>query len=68
MVNIEMLKSAMEASGMKVTAIAEKSGICRETLYNRLNGVGEFRLSEIVGLTDALQLSDAQRDQIFFSN
>lgn len=40
-----MLKDKITDSGMTVKAVAEKSGILRETLYNRLKGVGEFTAS-----------------------
>lgn len=63
--DIEALKNAMNSSGMTVTAIAEKSGMERTTLYNRLKGIGEFTASEIVGLTYALKLTKPQRDHIF---
>ena len=50
MANIDYLRSKMDESRMTVVAIAEKSGILRETLYNRLNGKRDFTASEIVGL------------------
>lgn len=65
MPNIDLLKKKITDSGMTVVAIAEKSDILRETLYNRLNGKGEFTASEIVGLTKALSLSRKDRDDIF---
>jgi len=65
MADIEKLKRVMEDSGMTMVAIADKSAIKRETLYNRLAGVGEFTSSEIVGLTSALHLTKAERDAIF---
>ncbi len=65
MVNTDKLKSVIKDSGMSMTAIAVKSGIVRETLYNRLNGIGEFTASEIIGLTQALSLSRNERDEIF---
>ena len=68
MVDIEMLKSRISNSGMTMTAIAKKSGIVRETLYNRLNGVGEFTASEIEGLSHALKLTVGQRNNIFFAH
>ena len=61
------LRQRMDESGMTVVAIAEKSGILRETLYNRLKGVGEFTASEIQNLADTLQLSNRERDAIFFA-
>lgn len=65
MSQIEELKQIMDESGMTVKAIAEKSGILRETLYNRLNGKGEFTASEIVSLSKVLNLTNKQRDSIF---
>lgn len=65
MVNINLLKNKIQDSGMTITAISKKSGILRETLYNRLNGRGEFTASEIVSLTQVLNLSRVERDQIF---
>lgn len=67
MADIELLKNIIENSGMTMSSIASKSGIVRETLYNRLNGVGEFTASEIVGLSKALRLSINERDQIFLN-
>lgn len=66
MPNIESLKKIIDSSGMTMTAIAEKSGISRVTLYNRMSGIGEFTASEILGLAKALHLSKEERDRIFF--
>lgn len=66
MPNIDLLKEKIKDSGMTVVAISDKSGILRETLYNRLNGKGEFTASEIVGITRTLNLSKPERDKIFF--
>ena len=65
MPDIKMLKDNITDSGMTVKAVAEKSGILRETLYNRLKGVGEFTASEIVSLSNVLNLSQTERDDIF---
>lgn len=65
MADIKLLKEKIDDSGMTVVAIAEKSGIDRATLYNRLNGKGEFLASEIVGLSATLRLSKPERDKIF---
>lgn len=66
MTDFELLREKMTDSGMTVTAIARKSGILRETLYNRLNGKSEFSASEIVSLTNVLHMSKEERDEIFF--
>ena len=64
MPDIKMLKDKITDSGMTVKAVAEKSGILRETLYNRLKGVGEFTASEIVSLSNVLNLSQSERDDV----
>lgn len=65
MTDLEALKKVISDSGMTMVAIASKSGIKRETFYNRLTGIGEFTASEIVGITEALHLSKPERDHIF---
>jgi predicted transcriptional regulator len=52
---------------MTMVAISEKSGILRETLYNKINGNSDFKASEILGLSDTLKLSSEDRDKIFFA-
>lgn len=66
--DIELLKSKIFESGMTMTAISRKTGIVRETLYNRMSGKGDFTASEIVELTKALHLTKTDRDNIFLSN
>lgn len=68
MPDIETLKVKMDESGMTMVNIAKKSGILRETLYNRLNGRGEFTASEIISLSDVLHLTKKERDEIFLNS
>ena len=63
----ELLQSRIKDSGMTMTAIAKKSGICRPTLCNRLKGRGRFYDYEIEGLAKTLRLTNADRDRIFFA-
>ena len=63
MANVELLKEKISNSGMTVT-IADKSGILRETLYNRMKS-GNFYASEITALTRVLHLTRKERDEIF---
>ena len=67
MPNINFLKTKISESGIKMTILSEKTGISRETLYNRLNENGEFKASEIVALTSALNLTKEERDKIFLT-
>lgn len=68
MTDLKMLEDVIRESGMTMVALSKKSGIKRETLYNRLKGVGEFKVSEMTGISRALNISDEQRDKIFFAN
>lgn len=68
MTDFVLLKEKINESGMTMVAIARKSGILRETLYNRLAGKGEFNASEMVALSKVLNLSNEERDAIFFAH
>lgn len=67
MTDFELLKAKIRESGITMVAIAKKSGILRETLYNRFNGVGDFTASEMLAISRTLGLSDEERDAIFFA-
>ena len=67
MVDIDRLKDVIEDRGMTMTAISNKTGILKATLYNRFKGIGEFTASEIMSLSDALFLDTAEREEIFFA-
>ncbi len=67
MVNTRLLEETIRNSGMTMVAVAEKSGILRETLYNKLRGTSEFKASEITNLSKVLRLSTKERDDIFFN-
>jgi predicted transcriptional regulator len=62
-----LLKQKINESGMTVVAISEKTGILRETLYNRMKGVGDFTASEMLALSTVLHLTNDERDAIFFA-
>ena len=66
MVDIEKLKKTIKDSGMTMVAVSQKSGITRETLYNRMNGIGDFTATEIIGLSKTLNLKKSERENIFF--
>lgn len=67
MVDMDALKRNIDDSGTTIVALAKNAGIERTTLYNRLNGIGEFTASEIVGLARALRMTNTERDAIFFA-
>lgn len=66
MLNYNLLDETIKNTGITKTAIADKMGITRESLYNKLDGKTEFTVSEICSITNALNLSKDDRDAIFF--
>lgn len=67
MTDTEMLLEKIKESGMTMKAIAEKSGVNRANIYNKLKGRGEFTASEIVALSEVLRLTKPERDKIFLT-
>lgn len=67
MVDFEKLNCAIEKSGMKISAISDKIGVNRTTLYNKISGKTEFNASEIESISDVLRLSAKDRNEIFFA-
>ena len=68
MVKLDLLNNKIKDSGMTVVSIARKTGVSRETIYNKLNGSVEFKASEILSISDALGLSAKERNEIFLQS
>ena len=66
MVNVNLLKEKIAEVGMPIVVLAEKSGMSRETLYNRFEKPNSFKASEIQSLTVVLRMTKEERDNIFF--
>lgn len=67
MTNTELLVRAIQATGLKLKFISAKLGIGIGTLSSKINNATEFKASEIAGLSEILNLDNAQRDEIFFA-
>ncbi len=65
--NSKKLSDEITDSGITITAIARKIGITREGFYKKLNNETEFKASEISALQKILNLSNENRDEIFFA-
>lgn len=68
MTNTELFRKKVEEKGITIKFLALKIGITRESLYNKLNNETEFKASEISRITDVLELTSKERDDIFFAN
>lgn len=66
--NTSMLLDKIESSGITKSEIAETLGITRQGLYNKLCGKKEFKASEVRKLSELLDLTSAEREQIFFAD
>lgn len=63
--NSKLLNKKIRDSGMTIVFISKRTGILRETLYNKINGSVEFKVSEMLKLSDVLRLSTKER-KLFF--
>lgn len=68
MVDIKRLNEVIDESGLKRYVIAERCGMNKRTLQNKLKGKTEFNAQEIQNLSFALRLTRAERDDIFFAH
>ena len=68
MTDSEALNKVIENSGLKLTFIARALKLSREGFYKKLNNQTEFKASVIVKMQEILNLSNEQRDKIFFAN
>lgn len=66
--NNDLLKEVIKGSGVKVTVLADKIGISRQSLSLKLNGDRSFDQAEIMSLKTNLHLSDEQFMEIFFND
>jgi hypothetical protein len=67
MFNSLLLEIAITRSQISKRDLAKKLGISEQGLYNKLNGISEFKASEICALSDELSLSSQEREEIFFA-
>lgn len=65
--DLDRLNRLIAESGITLTALANKCGIKRSTLYNRLKGRGYFYDYEIDRLSKVLGMTNPMRDRIFFA-
>ncbi len=65
--NYELLRAYIRDSGIKVSYLAEKIGMTRQSLHAKLNGSRTFTQSEIMALKIALHMNDEDFMRIFFA-
>lgn len=65
MTDEQLLRQRIDIKGYTIVAISKVLGISREGLYKKLSGETEFKASEIVKISELLQLNNSERDKIF---
>jgi DNA-binding phage protein len=65
--NLEELNARIEQSRIPITAIAEGLGLSRQSLYKKLSGTREFKVSEVSKLCEILRLTNEEKQCIFFA-
>ncbi len=66
MTDVKLLQEKIDQSGYKVRFIAEKVGITYQGLRKKMQNKSEFKVSEIQTLCRLLDLSEQEREAIFF--
>lgn len=67
MTDSQKLNDLINESGISFTAICAKMGITRRSLYNKVNGRTDFKVSELNALQRILHMTAEERDSIFFN-
>lgn len=65
-VDTEMLKEAIERSGLKTSYIVDTLGMSRQAFFKKQSGEIAFRQSEVYVLCDLLKLNPTESVKIFF--
>ena len=66
MTNSNMLRAKIDESGYKLRFIAGKLGITYQGFLKKINNETEFKASEIQILKELLNLTEEERNEIFF--
>lgn len=65
--NYELLRAYIRDSGLKISFLADKIGISRQSLHSKISGSRTFTQSEMMALKTALHMDDVVFMRIFFA-
>lgn len=68
MLNLEYLNNRIDEIKIPITTIAERIGISRQSLYFKIKGKREFKVSEVSKLCDILRLTNEEKTLVFFAD
>jgi hypothetical protein len=65
MINLGRLKDRITERGVLLKHIAHKTKLSKQGLHSKLAGAVEFKASELMGIREALHLTDAEFIELF---
>lgn len=65
--NTNLLKSIMVLKGDNITMLAGKLGMSRQTLSLKIDGLSDFKLSEVKKICVLYELSHCEMLNVFFN-
>lgn len=68
MVNTEALKNLISQKGLKMSHICRATGINRTSLWKKINGMTEFKSSEVVKMCEVLGITTKREWDAYFFN
>ena len=66
MIETELLKKKIEASGYRFNWIAKQLNLSPFGMRKKVNGENEFKVSEVKKISELLNLNEKERKKIFF--
>lgn len=66
--NLKLLNEKIENINIPISTIAEKMGVSRQTLQQKLVGKRRFKSSEADNISDILRLTNHEKTRIFFQS
>lgn len=67
MTNTKLLREKIDACGYKITFVAKQCGLTYQGFLKKVNNESEFKVSETMILKELLHLTDAEWEEIFFT-
>lgn len=67
MFNSNLLRAKLIEKGVSVIEICKHINVCEATYYRKVARNGDFSRREIQTISDVLNLTDAEKNEIFFA-
>ena len=67
MTDTNKLKAALALKGMTAGDLADMIGMSRQSISYKMNNIREFRVKEIIAISEALNLTLEEKEAIFFA-